>query len=373
MTYYFRRCGKTYSQLPEGMKSGCGASLWMDYPHKLSRGDIRSNLFSMWRYAAALPVQPDDRLITLGEGLSPLVPADWEGRSILIKNESQLPTGSFKDRGIAMVVNTLRAQGVTAIAEDSSGNAGASTAAYAAKAGIHCDIFVPETTSEGKTAQVAAFGASLHKIPGPRDRAAQAAQEGCGGSVYAGHNWHPAFVEGVKTAAYEVWEQNGCSAPDAVVCAVGNGSMAVGMYLGFSDLLVGGEIEKLPRIYGVQSENCDPLVRLFNGEDLGHTPSPTVAEGIALPRSTKAAEAVEMVRESGGRMLRVSENEIVTALEQLIRKGFFPEPTSAAAFAGLSRLIRQDEIREGEKTVVTLSGNGLKAAGKIFSLLGLHQ
>lgn len=369
MTYFCRRCGERVSQLPRGMGCRCGASLWMDYPHSLSRGDIRAGLFSMWRYMAALPVPQGHPLVTLGEGLSPLVPATWDGYPIQIKNESQLPTGSFKDRGIAMVINCLKAQGVICISEDSSGNAGASTAAYSAKAGIHCDVYVPEHTSEGKTAQIAAFGAALHRIPGDREHAARSALEGCGDSVYAGHNWHPAFVEGVKTVAYEIWEQNGFSVPDAVICAVGNGSMAIGLYLGFCDLLAGGEIQRLPRIYGVQSANCDTMVRLYHGEAANNTPLPTVAEGIALHRSTKGPETVAMVRESGGTMLRVTEEEILSALRKLIRQGFFPEPTSAAAFAGLSQLLCQGELRKGGKTVVILSGNGLKASRKIFSLL----
>lgn len=369
--YRCRRCGTQHEELPETMCCQCGASLWMDYPHHLCREDIETNEFSMWRYATALPVAFGTDTVTLGEGLSPLVRTQWNGRQILLKNESLLPTGSFKDRGIAMVVNCLKTQGVQCIAEDSSGNAGASMAAYAARADIKCHIYVPDSTSDGKIAQAMAFGAQVHKVPGGREQAAQAARNSVIEVMYAGHNWHPAFVEGIKTIAYELWEQNGFIAPDAVVCAVGNGSVAMGLYLGFSDLLESKQIDSMPRIYGVQAQGCDTTCRIFEGKTADYTPLPTVAEGIALYRPSKSWETAEMVRASGGAMVRVSEAKIVQALDKLAKGGFFAEPTSAAAFAGLDHLIASKAISPKETVAVTLSGNGLKASTKIFALLGL--
>lgn len=369
MKYTCKCCGRVYLELPKELRCGCGASLWMEYPHKLQKQDIIQDDFSMWRYEAALPIKKADCVVTLGEGMTPLLRENWNGYEIWIKNESAEPTGSFKDRGIALSINDAMRRGCIHIAEDSSGNAGASTAAYAARAGIQCDIYVPASTSEGKVGQIIAHGANIRKVEGNRFRTAEAAQNGENGALYIGHNWYPAFVEGIKTVAYEIWEQMGFKAPDVFLCAAGNGSMVLGAYLGFRDLLDSGEIEKMPRIYGVQASSCNPISRLFRGESVDFAQRETIAEGIALYRSSKAQETVTAIRQSGGTMIDVDENEITCALRQLVRKGLFAEPTSAAAFAGLTKLQEQGEIKKNERVAITLSGNGLKAIEKIQAIL----
>lgn len=369
MKYTCKCCGRVYLELPKELRCGCGASLWMEYPHKLQKQDIIQDDFSMWRYEAALPIKKADCVVTLGEGMTPLLRENWNGYEIWIKNESAEPTGSFKDRGIALSINDAMRRGCIHIAEDSSGNAGASTAAYAARAGIQCDIYVPASTSEGKVGQIIAHGANIRKVEGNRFRTAEAAQNGENGALYIGHNWYPAFVEGIKTVAYEIWEQMGFKAPDVFLCAAGNGSMVLGAYLGFRDLLDSGEIEKMPRIYGVQASSCNPISRLFRGESVDFAQRETIAEGIALYRSSKAQETVTAIRQSGGTMIDVDENEITCALRQLVRKGLYAEPTSAAAFAGLTKLQEQGEIKKNERVAITLSGNGLKAIEKIQAIL----
>lgn len=369
MKYICKCCGWEYLELPKKLRCGCGASLWMEYPHRLKKQDIIQNDFSMWRYEAALPMKKAECAVTLGEGLTPLLKETWNGHEIWIKNESAEPTGSFKDRGIALSINDAMRRGCIHIAEDSSGNAGASTAAYAARAGIQCDIYVPASTSEGKVGQIIAHGANIRKVEGNRIRTAEAAQSGENGALYIGHNWYPAFVEGIKTVAYEIWEQMDFRAPDVFLCAAGNGSMVLGAYLGFRDLLDSGEIEKMPRIYGVQASSCNPISRLFRGESVDFAQRETIAEGIALYRSSKAQETVTAIRQSGGTMIDVDENEITCALRQLVRKGLFAEPTSAAAFAGLTKLQEQGEIKKNERVAITLSGNGLKAIEKIQAIL----
>ena len=369
MKYTCKCCGREYLELPKELHCDCGASLWMEYPHKLRKQDIIQDDFSMWRYESALPMKKAECAVTLGEGLTPLLREVWNGHEIWIKNESVEPTGSFKDRGIALSINDAMRRGCIHIAEDSSGNAGASTAAYAARAGIQCDIYVPASTSEGKVGQIIAHGASIRKVKGNRIRTAEAAQSGENGALYIGHNWYPAFVEGIKTVAYEIWEQMDFKVPDVFLCAAGNGSMVLGAYLGFRDLLDSGEIAKMPRIYGVQASSCNPISRLFRGESVDFAQRETIAEGIALYRSSKARETVAAVRQSGGKMIDVEENEIACALRQLVRKGLFAEPTSAAAFAGLTKLQEQGEIKGNERVAITLSGNGLKAVEKIQAIL----
>ena len=369
MKYTCKCCGREYLELPKKLHCCCGASLWMNYSHELKRKDIIQNDFSMWRYETALPIKKKDRSVTLGEGMTPLLQENWNGHEIWIKNESAEPTGSFKDRGIALSINDAIRRGCIHIAEESSGNAGASTAAYAACAGIQCDIYVPAYTSEGKVGQIIAHGATIQKVDGNRIHTAEVAQSGENGALYIGHNWYPAFVEGIKTVAYEIWEQMGFKSPDVFLCAAGNGSMVLGAYLGFQDLLDSGEIEKMPRIYGVQASSCNPISRLFRGESIDFAQRETIAEGIALYRSSKALETVTAVCQSGGKMIDVEEDEIARALGQLVQKGLFAEPTSAAAFAGLTKLLAQGEIKENDKVAITLSGNGLKAVEKILAIL----
>lgn len=322
----------------------------------------------MWRYDKAYPIKGEDLVSAFGEGMTPLSKDEWDTFGIYIKNDALMPTGSFKDRGVVMMINSLALKGVKTITEDSSGNAGASVTEYAAKAGIDCNIYVPEGTSEGKVAQVKCSGASLHQIPGPRENTALAAQSVIEG-VYASHNWNPYFIEGVKSMAYEIWEQLGYSAPDNIVCPVGNGSIALGLIQGFQELLSSSEVSYLPRIYGVQPHNCNTIYRKFHGKAEDFDAQPTIAEGIALKFSSKCDEVVEAIRISKGEMVEVREEEIIEALQKINRKGYFIEPTSAAAFAGMSQLIDQNKIDRDETTVVVISGNGLKAIDKIMDYI----
>lgn len=369
MKYVCNNCSNSYESTERVWRCECGSSLWCDFPVEFHKSDIKQNVLTMWRYDKAYPIKQEDLVATYNEGLTPLTKISWHNREILIKMDCLMPSGSFKDRGVVMVVNFLCKQGIKRITEDSSGNAGSSTAAYAALAGIDCDIFVPKGTSVGKLAQMRLCGANVHEVNGSRDDVALMAQASIGGSFYAGHNWHPLFVQGTKSVAYEVWEQNEFKAPDNVVCSVGNGSTLLGMFIGFSELLASNEIDKMPRIFGVQAENCNTIYRAFHDFPIDYTVKPTIAEGISLYRPSKVKEVVQTVKESNGTMVSVTEDEIITALKEIGKKGFYIEPTSAAAFAGAKQLIKSNVIKENEATVITASGNGLKATDKILQYL----
>ena len=339
----------------------------------LGRDDIDPGRDSVWRYAKALLVDPDDA-VSMGEGWTPLVAGVWAGAPVLFKLEFLMPTGSFKDRGMTVMVSYLRSRGIDRVLEDSSGNAGASLSAYAARSGLSCRILVPETASYPKIAQIAACGADVVTIPGTRQDVADEALRQSAEIFYASHNWQPMFVEGVKTLAYELWEQLGFNAPDNVVVPLGYGSNVLGCERGFDELLRRGEIGRRPRLYGVQSANCPPYYAAFRAgvEHLVPTTiAPTVAEGIASAKPTRVREVLHAVRESGGGVVAVDEAEIVEALASLARKGFYVEPTSAAAAAGLGRLLESGAIRSDETTVLVLTGSGLKASAGIGELLKL--
>jgi len=353
---------------------GNGAYLNLDPAPGLTRGDIDGGCRSVWRYAKALLV--DARAaVSMGEGGTPLVRGVWDGLPIAFKLEFMMPTGSFKDRGMTVLVSYLRSRGIDRVLEDSSGNAGASLSAYAAAAGLACRILVPETASYPKIAQIAACGADVVTVRGSRQDVADAALRMSTEMFYASHNWQPFFLEGTKTLAYELWEQLGFRAPDNVVVPLGYGSNVLGCARGFEELARNGEIARGPRIFGVQAANCAPLHAAYQAKRdslEAVAVRPTIAEGIASSKPTRVREVLNAVRGSGGTIVAVSEDEIVAALGALARKGLYVEPTSAAAAAGLTKLIGSGAIRANETAVLVLTGSGLKASEKIGELLKLR-
>jgi threonine synthase len=341
----------------------------------LARGEIDSACNSLWRYAAAIRV-PGTEAVSMGEGWTPLTALQWDGLPVRAKLEFMMPTGSFKDRGMTVMISYLKGCGVTRVLEDSSGNAGASLAAYAAAAGIEARILVPETASYPKIVQMAATGADVVTIPGTRQDVADAAAAMSEEIFYASHNWQAFFAEGTKTLAYELWEQLGFRAPDNVVVPLGYGANVLGCDHGFRELAAQGEVGRMPRIFGVQAANCAPYFRAFasGGESLVPTDvEPTIAEGIASSKPTRVREVLRAVRGSGGTIVAVSEAEIVAALGKLSRQGLYVEPTSAAAAAGLSQLVASGTISPGQTTVLVLTGSGLKAGDRIGELLGVRS
>ena len=327
------------------------------------KDEIETGDFSLWRYRAMLPVKYEEGIISLGEGFTPLVKTQVYGTRIHCKLEFLAPTGSFKDRGTAVLVNMLRWLGVKRVVEDSSGNAGASLAAYAARAGIEAEIYVPAYASPNKLAQIAVYGARLVKVEGPRERAAEAVQEAAAqGAYYASHYYNPFTLEGLKTVAYEIWEQLSWRAPDNLVLPVGHGTLLLGAYRGFKDLRTAGLIPRPPRLFAVQAESCAPLYEACQRELDDAFPiekNETVAEGISIARPVRGRQILAAVRETGGTVLAVSDEETLRSRDELARCGLYVEPTSAAAIAALLQL--GDVIGPEEITIVPLTGSGLKS------------
>jgi threonine synthase len=312
--------------------------------------------------------------ISLGEGWTPLVRRGWQGAEIHFKLESQMPTGSFKDRGTAVMLNHLIEIGVGPIHEDSSGNAGASIATYAAAVGLPCRIYVPAAAPRAKLVQIAASGADVRPISGTRLDVTKAALAAAGESFYASHNWQPFFIEGTKTLAFELWEQLGFRVPDNILVPTGYGSNILGLERGFDGIERSGEIAARPRLFAVQAANCAALAAAWTaGADrfVPFAAKPTVADGIATPRPVRIAEVLTALRGSHGSVVAVSEEDIAPALAALGRTGLFVEPTAATAGAALTQLLSDGTITADQTTVVVLTGHGLKAADRIGELLGM--
>jgi threonine synthase len=354
-------------------RCACGSHLNLAPGRGLTRGDIAGGDASLWRYREALALGWPPR-VSLGEGWTPLVERGWDGVPVRFKLESQMPTGSFKDRGTAVMLNHLIEVGVGPIHEDSSGNAGSSIATYAAAAGLPCRIYVPATAPRGKTVQIAAAGADLRAIPGTRQDVTEAALAAVGESFYASHNWQPFFIEGTKTLAYELWEQLGFEVPDNILVPTGYGSNILGLERGFDELEQRGEITRRPRLFAVQAANCAAFAAAWRADAEGFVPftaGATIADGIATVRPVRTAEVLRALRRSKGGVVAVPEAGIAPALRALGCLGLFVEPTAATAGAALSMLLRDGTIRPDETTVVVLTGHGLKATDRIGESLGL--
>ncbi len=305
------------------------------------------------------------------------MPLRLRGAEALAKCDWLMPTGSFKDRGASVMLSALRAQGVTEVLEDSSGNGGAAVAGYAAAGGMRATILTPESTSPAKTVQMRAYGARVELVPGTRQDTAEAALRRSGSIFYASHNWHPFFLHGTKTLAYELWEDLGYAAPDNVIVPCGAGSNVLGCEIGFSELLRAGEIAALPRLFAAQPANCAPVAAAFlagTNEVAAPAPDirPTVAEGTAIARPIRLREVLGALRESRGGAVMLSEDEIAAVTLDLARAGMFVEPTAAQVAAAFGKLLASGAIAPEQRTILVLTGSGLKATPRIAELLGVE-
>jgi threonine synthase len=370
------RCDQHYRADDRRWQCRCGGALDLLLPPlRMSPDLVQQRPPDLWRYREALP--PLASRISLGESMTPLIPFDYRGRAIWLKCDYLLPTGSYKDRGAAMLMSHLQAMGIHRVVEDSSGNAAASLAAYAARAGIDIEVFCPASASPGKLAQIKLYGARLRLIEGPRQRTTEALERHvrATGDFYASHLWHPYFLEGVKTVAFEITEQNGWRAPGAVICPVGAGSILLGLYKGFTALRQAGLIERLPRLFAAQAANICPVYKAYERHDSDVPPmvatQPTLAEGIALPRPVRGPLLLQALRETDGGVMVVSEEDIREGLVILGRRGICVEPTSAVVLKAWEHLEDSGMVHPDEQVVLVLSGFGLKTGTALHQLVDI--
>ncbi|AKO93109.1 threonine synthase [Priestia filamentosa] len=361
--YICHSCETKYNVTEMIWKCKCGGLLDL----KKEKGEInlekwKKGQSTMWRYVSSMPFSEDCSIwktITMGEGYTPLIRLDENVPHTFVKVDYMMPTLSFKDRGAAVLMAKAKELGVTKVIADSSGNAGTSIAAYAGRAGIHCDVFLSESTSPKKIAQIKAHGANVRAIQGTREEVASAAQEAVELEkvFYGSHVYNPFFYEGTKTYAYELFEQSE-KLPDALIIPVGNGTLLLGTYYGLKELQECKLIHKLPKLIAVQAENCSPLADSFsdNEKQERKDTKETVAEGIAIAAPARASQILEAVRATDGQFITVAEEEIQKARVELAHKGFYVEPTTAANYAGYSKY----EGAKSERIVIPLCGAGIK-------------
>lgn len=354
-------CGSPYPAVKVPFRCPvCGGVYDFAAPFEFSPNQIEPDLPGYWQFRHAFGLPPEAPVVSLGEGNTSLLWEEVGGEKLGLKFESLNPTGSYKDRGSAVLVSQLLARGVKQAVEDSSGNAGASFAAYAAQARLPGRVYVPEAASGPKRLQIEAYGAELMRVPGPRSEAAKAVlTQAEQGVPYASHAYLPFGLAGIATIAYEIWQQMGRSAPASVIAPVGHGGLLLGILRGFQALKLAGLIAAEPFYVGVQAAACDPVVRAFNqGLDaMSSAPElPTLAEGVRVSTPVRARALIEAITPQTGTFISISEDEIASSHHQLAQRGYYVEPTSALVWAAY----RQLHTNLPQPAVAVLSGNGLK-------------
>lgn len=356
-------CNASYPIEETRWKCDCGGLLDLEKTTSAS-SDHWTEHASIWRYASSM--NGGENLnqwpsTTLGEGQTALLALDEYEPNTYVKVEYMMPTLSFKDRGAAVLVALAKQLGVKKMIADSSGNAGTAIAAYSARAGIDCDVYVSADTSPKKLAQIGAHGANVKAINGTREDVAAAAHQAVEKEqvFYASHVYNPYFYEGTKTYAFEIYEQLKKS-PDTLIVPVGNGTLVLGVYYGFKQLLEEKKIDRMPKIVAIQAENCAPLAKAFeNGETIAAPVKNegTLAEGIAIAAPARSKQILEAIRDTEGIILTIGEKAIAEARQQLAAKGFYVEITSAINYAGYLEYSKSKE----EVIVIPLCGAGIKS------------
>lgn len=363
-------CQKSYSPNDPRWRCDCGSILDLTFTPVFDRKKIQGRKPTMWRYREAIPIEQDSHIVSFDEGFTPLTEVQFNNYPVLVKQDHLFPSASYKDRGASVLISKVKELGLSTVVEDSSGNAGCAIAAYCAQALISCQIFVPEDTSAGKLAQISLYGAELKKIPGSREDTAQAVLAASQKKYYASHSWNPFFFQGTKTFAYEVCEQLEWKSPDAIVLPVGNGTLVLGCFIGFTELRDSGIIDSIPKIIAVQSNSCAPLYMAFH-QGLDEIPvikkEDTLAEGIAIADPIRGKQIIDAVRTSGGDFMTVSDAEVMDSLKEMGRQGFYIEPTSAATTAAVGRYVASME--KDELVVSIFTGHGLKSTEKITKMV----
>ena len=333
----------------------------------------------MWRYRELLPVKDGGNIVSLGEGYTPMIRASKLGervrtKDLWVKDESQIPTGTFKSRGLSAAVSKAKELGIKRIAVPSSGNAAGALAAYGARAGMDVYIFMPEDSPAVSVVECWITGAHVHLVKGLISDAGKVASAG-----ERERGWfnvstlrEPYRLEGKKTMGLEVAEQFGWSLPDVIIYPTGGGTGIIGMWKAFKELDELGWIDDhRPRMISVQASGCAPIVKAFREgaeESEMWEGVSTIASGLKVPKALGDFLILRVVRESGGEAVAVDDDEILEAVRLMAREeGIFPCPEGAATLAGLRRLVEEGSVHRDERIVLFNTGSGLKY-GELFPL-----
>jgi threonine synthase len=372
-------CGQKYSAAElHNLCPACGKVLYARYnlakaKERLKRETLRDRVSSLWRYREVLPVLYEENIVSLGEGWMPLLDAPRLAHALgitgqlLVKDEGQNPTGSFKARGMTAAVSKAKELGVKAFGVPSAGNAGSALAAYAARAGLPATIIVPEDTPLINKLDTAVTGATVYLVKGLINDAGRIVKANA-----ATKGWfdlstlkEPYRAEGKKTMGYEIAEQLNWQLPDAIIYPTGGGTGLVGMWKAFAEMEEMGWIgSKRPKMIVVQAADCAPIVRAYDqGQEFAQLweNAHTSASGLRVPVAIGDYLIIRAVKESGGTCIAVTDGEMEEATKELARnEGIYAAPEGAATVAALRHLLQSDFLKPNEQIVLFNTGTGIK-------------
>jgi threonine synthase len=355
--------------------TGCGGPLFARYEHlTIDRDSFDDRPRSIWRWGEMMPVDDQRNVVTLGEGGTPLLRAERLGATqsftdLWIKDESGNPTGSFKARGLSAAVSKAKELGFERVALPSAGNAGGAAAAYAARAGMSCEVFLPRDTPDLFASECRRYGAQVTLVDGLIDACGRLVAEGAREG-----RWHdlstlkePYRVEGKKTMGYELAEDLSWELPDAVLYPTGGGTGLIGMWKAFEEMERLGWIgAKRPRMISVQAAGCAPIVQAFaDGRATAERweNAATYASGLRVPKPFADALILASVRESGGDAIAVTDDEMRAAEREIGEaEGLFVCPEGAATWAAARKLAEEERLDRRSRIVLFNTGTGFKYA-----------
>jgi threonine synthase len=338
----------------------------------LTKDALAGRPYDLWRYRELLPVRRAADIVSLGEPVTPLVRLSTLGSTlgggeILVKDESRLPTGSFKARGLALAVSMARALGVRHMAMPTNGNAGAALAAYASRAGIRTTIFCPEDTPDINVREIAIQGGRVYRVNGLIDDCGRIVADGrlTAGWFDVSTLKEPYRIEGKKTMGLELAEQLDWDVPDAIFYPTGGGTGLIGMWKAFAELEAIGFIgAKRPRMIAVQAAGCAPIVRAWEtgaAQAARWEDAHTIAAGIRVPQAIGDSLMLQAVRESGGFAMAVGDDEILRARDEVARvEGLLLCPETAATYAAYVQALADGRIGRDARVVLFNCASGLK-------------
>ncbi|MCM1982359.1 threonine synthase [Lyngbya confervoides] len=381
-----KECGETYEPAAIHVCEYCFGPLEVSYDFsrlagKITRQDIQAGPHSIWRYRSFLPVETDQP-IDVGTGMTPLLKANRLARQLglkhlYIKNDAvNMPTLSFKDRVVSVALTRAQELGFTTVSCASTGNLANSTAAIAARAGLDCCVFIPADLEAGKVLGTLIYAPTLMAVEGNYDQVNRLCSEVANthGWGFVNINLRPYYSEGSKTLGYEVAEQLGWDLPDHIVAPLASGSLFTKIYKGFREFVQVGLVEdRAVRFSGAQAEGCSPIAQAYReGRDFISPVKPnTVAKSIAIGNPADGVYALDIARKTGGTIESVSDEEIVAGMKLLAEtEGIFTETAGGTTVAVLKKLVETGQINPEEKTVVYITGNGLKTQEAVQPYVG---
>ena len=365
----------------------CGGLLEVEFEpselkRKLDLKRLKTETPSVWKYRAFMPILDESKIVSLGEGRTPLYRCDRLAKNIgirelYVKFEGANPTGSFKDRGMTVGVTKALEFGVKTVACASTGNTSASLAAYAAKAGLRCVVLLPKgKVALGKLAQTLVYGAQVIAVKGNFDEAQAIVRRICDEQkdIYLLNSVNPFRLQGQKSIAFETADQLGWKVPDRVIVPMGNCANIWAIYKGFFEFDAVGLTKKIPKMVGIQAEGAMPIVDAIKRglEKFEPVEKPeTIATAIRIGNPVNGPKAIRAIRRSGGMAEAVSDAEIVEAQKLMTTlEGIGAEPASASTIAGLKKLVRQGIVARDEQVVCVATGHLLKDPEEAIRISG---